>query len=261
MHLAYLDETGTDGHSPIVMFGALIVPVGRFGHLSALHSTAIQQIVPIDRIDEFKEFHACELYNGTNAFEGIDQKKRFTAIQVLLSAVKMERLPFIYAAVDRTKFANSPFGRGRPLNTALHICLLGVEDWATSNHPNYSGGKTKQIDWNDMYLCILDDCDNKPLKDEFRKTYRTLRTKHPFVPPHENRLWHAHDDLFFADSKDCLGIQIADLCNYFVRRHLAGEKEPDEFYKVFADQIICAKPEPESSLYQNLFRSHLTDGA
>ena len=258
VHLAYLDETGTDGHSPIVMFGALIVPVGRFGHLSAMHATAIQQILPTDRIDEFKEFHAYELYKGTGAFEGIDQRKRFTAIQVLLGAVKMEKLPFVYAAIDRKQFANSPFGSGKPLHAAFHMCLLGVEDWATANHPNYSGGKTKQIDWNDTYLCILDDCDNKGLKDEFRKTYRTLRTKHPFIPPHENRLWHAHDDMFFADSKDCLGIQMVDLCNYFVRRHLAGDPEPDNFYKVFADQIICAKSEPESTSYQELFRSHAT---
>jgi hypothetical protein len=256
VHLAYLDETGTDGHSPVAMFGALIVPVGRFGHLSGLHSTAIQQILPIDRIDEFREFHACELYKGTNAFEGIEQKKRFTAIQVLLAAVKMEKLPYIYAAVDRKKFAKSPFGTGKPLHAAFHMCLLGIEDWATANHANYSGGTTKQIDWNDMYLCVLDDCDNKTLKDEFRKTYRTLRSKHPFVPPHDTRLWHAHDDMFFADSKDCLGIQIVDLCNYFVRRHLAGEPEEDGFYGVIAEQIICARPEPESTSYRGIFRSH-----
>ena len=240
------------------MFGALIVPVGRFGYLSALHSTAIQQILPLERIDEFKEFHASELYKGTNAFEGIDQRKRFTAIQVLLSAVKMEKLPFIYAAIDRKKFTNSPFGTGRPLHTAFHMCLLGIEDWATANHPNYSGGKTKQIDWNDTYLCILDDCDSKAVKDEFRKTYCTLRSKRLFIPPHENRLWHAHDDLFFADSKDCLGIQIVDLCNYFVRRHLAGDPEPDNFYKLFADQIICAKPEPETTSYRDIFCIHGT---
>ena len=73
-----------------------------------------------------------------------------------------------------------------------------------------------------MCLYLLYDCDEKPLKEQFRKTYRTLRVKHPFVPPHNNRLWHAHDDMFFADSKDCLGIQMVDLCNYFVRRHLAA---------------------------------------
>jgi len=258
VHLAYLDETGTDGYSPIVMFGALILPVGKFGHLSGLHSTAIQQILPIDRIEEFKEFHACEIYKGTGAFLGIEETKRFTAIEVLLEAVRMDALPFIYAAIDRKRFANSPFGTGNPLVTAFHLCLLGVEDWATTNHPNYSGAP-KVIDWKDCYLCIADDNKkDKVLKDQLRKTYRSLRVKHPFVPPHVNRLWHAHDDMFFADSTDCLGIQIADLCAYFVRLHLAGAVESQRFYEIFSKQIICAQPEPESSLYRHLFRCHDT---
>jgi hypothetical protein len=256
MHLAYLDESGTDGHSPIVMFGATIVPTGKFGHLEVLHSAAIQQILPIERIDEFKEFHAHDLYNGAGPFEGIDETKRFTAIQVLLTAVQIDKLPYVYAAADRKKFMESPFGSGKPLHAAFHMCLLGVEDWATANHPNYSG-QGKQLDWKDTCLYILDDCDDKQLKDQFHKTYRTLRVKHPFVPPHNNRLWHAHDDMFFGDSKDCLGIQIVDLCNYFVRRHLAGDPEPQNFYEMFSEQVICAKPDPEWSLYGNLFRQHV----
>jgi hypothetical protein len=69
VHLAYLDETVTDGYSPIVMFGALIVPVGEFGHFSALYSAAVQQILPVEKIAEFKEFHASELYEGKGTFE------------------------------------------------------------------------------------------------------------------------------------------------------------------------------------------------
>ena len=255
MHLAYLDETGTDGHSPIVMFGALVVPVGRFGQLSALHSAAIQQILPVDKIEEFKEFHAYELYEGKGAFAGVEQAKRFNAINVLLTAVRVDGLPFIYAAADKKKFMESPFGSST-LHAAFHMCLLGVEDWATANHPNYSSGVTKTLDWKDMFLCLVDDCDDRQLKEQIRKTYRTLRSKHPFVPPHNNRLWHAHDDMFFADSKDCLGIQIVDLCNYFVRRHLAGDPDPLNFYQMFAERVICAKPNPEWSEYGELFREH-----
>ena len=260
VHLAYLDETGTDGHSPIVMFGALILPVGKFGHLSSLHSTAIQQIIPIEKIEQFKEFHACELYNGgEGVFQNVDETKRFTAIQVLLEAVRMEQLPFVYAAVDRNKFASSPFGTGNPLVTAFHLCLLGVEDWATGNHENFPGA-AKVINWKDTYLCIADDNrKDKALKDQLRKTYRSLRIKHPFAPPHANRLWHAHDDMFFADSTDCLGIQIADLCAYFVRLHLTGDVESQHFYNIFSKQIICAQPEPEASMYKHLFRCHETD--
>jgi len=257
VHLAYIDESGTDGHSPIVMCGALIVPTGTFGRLEIMHSNAIGQILPNDRFDEFTEFHASELYHGKGVFEDVGEDKRYTAIQVLLSAVRLDRLPFIYAAVDRQKFMASPFGSGRPLLAAFHMCLLGVEDWATANHPSRPGAK--QLDWKDTCLYIMDDCDEKPLKEQFRKTYRTLRLKHPFASSQGNRLWHAHDDMFFGDSKDCLGIQTVDLCNYFVRLHLTGEPESQNFYQIFSEQVICAKPDPEWPLYGDLFREHMVE--
>jgi hypothetical protein len=256
VHLAYLDETGTDGHSSVAMFGALIIPAGRFGYVSAMHDTAVQQILPIERIEEFQEFHACQLYRGTDIFEGIDEEKRFTAIQVLLNAVRMEKLHFVYAAADRKAITDTPFATMRPLHAAFHMCLLGVEDWATANHPNRHSNNTKVIDWNDTFLCILDDCNDKNLKAEYKKTYRTLRTKHPFKPQTKNRLWHAHDDMFFADSTDCLGVQMADLCNYFVRMRLDGVDEPQNFYDIISKQIICAKPKPDWDRYGHLFRTH-----
>ncbi len=258
MHLAYFDETGTDGHSSVVMFGALIVPSGKFGGLSGLHETAISQIIPEDKVDDFAEFHASALYHGRPPFDGIDDTKRFTAIQILLQAVHMEGLSFVYAAVDRERVAESPFGITRPLHAAFHMCLLGVEDWATANHPKHPGvpQNTKVIDWNDTYLCILDDCSDNKLKQDFKRTYRTLRTKHPFLDHGANRLWHAHDDMFFVDSTDCLGVQIADLCNYFVRLRLEGKEEKRNFYDLISGQVICAKPEPEWNQYGHLFRAH-----
>jgi hypothetical protein len=151
------------------MFGALIVPTGEFGSLEQMHSTAIQQILPVERVEEFNEFHASELYLGTGPFEGIDPTKRFTAIEVLLTAVTSNELAYVYAAVDRRKFSESPFGSGKPLYTAFHMCLLGIEDWARANHPNYAGPGII-LDFKDSFLCILDDCDDKALKDQFRKT-------------------------------------------------------------------------------------------
>jgi hypothetical protein len=172
----------------------------------------------------------------------------------------MERMPFIYAAVDRESMADSPFGVMKPLHAAFHMCLLGVEDWARANHssPDIQLHGAVMIDWIDSYLCILDDCSDKNLKQDFKKTYRTLRTKHPFINHQNHRLWHAHDDMFFADSTDCLGVQIADLCNFFVRLRLEGREERQNFYDLISEQVICAKPEPEWSRYGHLFRSEVS---
>ena len=272
MHLAYFDETGIDGYSSVVMFGALIVPTGTFGAASVMHHNAVRQVLPASDLDDFQEFHASALYLGKDFFEGIDESKRFLAILTLLAAVRAEKMPFIYAAVDRRKFAAThppPFGANKPLHAAFHMCLLGVEEWATQNHSRPDNPpNTKILDWEDTYLCILDNCENNNLKKEYRNTYRTLRRKHPFAGSPNNRLWHAHDDMFFAESTDSLGLQIADLCNYFVRLHLEGISEKDgvlhlegmakknAFYELISPQVICAKPSPEWQQYGHLFRNH-----
>jgi hypothetical protein len=74
--------------------------------------------------------------------------------------------------------------------------------------------------------------------------------------------------MFFAESTDSLGLQIADLCNYFVRLHLEGIAEKDgvphlegmakknAFYELISPQVIGAKPSPEWQQYGHLFRNH-----
>ena len=258
MHLAYLDDAGTDTHSPITMFGAVIVSPDNFGHLEAIHNTAIQQIIPADQVEEkFREFHASELYQGTGAFDGIVEEKRFTAIRVLLMALQSDDFPYIYAAIDRKKLRKSPMGSASPSDTAFRLCALGVEDWARGQHSHPPG--SVRVDHNDLCLYILDETKDKPLKEQLRKSYRDLRAAHPYVPPHENRLWHAHDDMYFSDSRDSAGIQMADLCNYFMWRHLLKKEGGEEFYAMFASHAQCAKPEPEWTTYRDLFWTHDQD--
>jgi hypothetical protein len=256
VHLAYLDETGTDGHSPIVMFGAVVITPGTFGWVERLHSVAIEQVFPVDEIeDKFQEFHASELYLGTGAFEGIEQERRFDAIRVLLMAMDDQKLPYIYAAVDRKQLARSPAGSARPLDFAFRICALGIEDWARNQHPQRSD--SIQVDYKDQYLFILDDnTTDRELKKQLRTSYRLLRAAHPYASRNENRLWHAHDEMYFGDSRESVGIQMADLCNYFMLQRLLKREGCEEFYEMFAQQAICARPEPEWTTFNGLLVAH-----
>ncbi len=255
VYLAYIDDAGTDEHSPVVMCGAVIVFPEAFGHLENLHGTAITQMIAINEIeDKFKEFKASELYNGTGPFAGIDEKQRFQAIRVLLTALNMKKFPYIYAAIDRKKLIHSPMGSAQPFDVAFRFCALGVEEWARNMHPQEPG--TLRVDLKDFYLMILDDTENKHLKDQLRTTYRLLRTARAYLNPSINRLWHAHDDMYFGDSRSSIGIQMADLCNYFMWRRLLNKDGGEEFYEMFSEQAICAKPEPEWSTYRGLFRTH-----
>jgi Protein of unknown function (DUF3800) len=263
VHLAYLDDSQQQG--ALAMFGAVVIPHGAFGWAERMHSVAVEQLFPADEIEEkFQEFHAYELFKGEGAFKGIDKEKRFSAITVLLMALRHYHLPFIYAAVDEKKLAKSAlshslFETAHPLVPAFKLCLLGIEKWAQNQHAISPGSIT--IEYGDQYLLIVDETKDQELKKRLRSSYRLLRAARPYSGKASNRLWHAHDAMFFGDSRDSVGIQLADLCTYFMQRQLLkvdakAKDESDEFYKMFAEQVICARPEPEWTQHRELLLSH-----
>jgi hypothetical protein len=263
VHIAYLDDSQQQGS--VVIFGAVLIPHGNFGWAERMHSIAIEQLFTADEIEEkFQEFHAYELFKGEGAFKAIDEARRFDAISVLLMAITDYKLPFIYAAIDEKKLAKSQASRSlletaHPLIPAFKMCVLGVEQWAQDQHSQGQQGIVK-VNYNDQYVLIADETKDQELKKGLRKSYRLLRAVRPYLRNAQNRLWHAHDAMYFGDSKESVGIQLADLCAYFVRRRLSraniqNKDEGDLFYDMFASQVICAKPEPEWTEHRELFLS------
>jgi hypothetical protein len=265
VHLAYLDDSVTSGQ--IAIFGAVVVPSGAWGWTERLHGIAIEQLFDVNEIEEkFREFHAWELFKGEGAFKGIEERKRFSAIQVLLMSLGHYSLPFIYGAVDEKKLANSSltkglFGTARPASAAFRLCALGVEDWARKQHRQPDQGVF--LDYKDNYLLVVDSTTDQELKKQLQASYKLLRAKHPYstLQPHDNRLWHSHDAMYFGDSANCLGIQLADLCTYFMQRHLlkrdkTHRDKADEFFNLIRPHAICAKPEPEWSEYREFLVYH-----
>jgi hypothetical protein len=52
------------------------------------------------------------------------------------------------------------------------------------------------------------------------------------------------DDIYFGDSKDSLGIQIADMCGFIIRRHLSGKTDSEYLYDQIKDDIYLGKVAP-----------------
>lgn len=261
MHLAYLDDSAR--HGALAIFGAVVVPHGTFGWAERMHSVAVEQVFPSGDIERFQEFHAHELFKGEGAFKGIPEPRRFNAIRVLLMALRDFRFPFVYGAVDERKLSHSQmaldlFEVANPLVAAFKLCLLGVEKWAQDQHARNNPSNAILVDYIDDYLFIADDTDDKELKKRLRYSFRLLRSQRPYVRGVSNRLYHSHDDMYFGDSRQSVGIQLADLCTYFMQRRLLLGTDTDgkEFYEMFAGQAICAKPEPEWTNYRELLPSH-----
>jgi Protein of unknown function (DUF3800) len=267
VHIAYLDDSKQP--NALAMFGAVVIPHGTgFGYAEQIHSVAIQQLFrPEDVEDKFKEFHAWDLFHGEGAFKGFEKEKRYNAIRVLLSAMVHSKLPFIYAAVDEQKLSKSSLAQGLfetadPLVPAFKLCVLGVEKWAQSQHPHRGSGVV--VDYKDQYLFVIDETTDQSLKKRLRSSYRLLRSARPYIrkgPLPYNRLWHCHDAMYFGHSVESVGIQLADLCTYFMQRRLlkrnpAAKDEGDEFFEMFAPLAICAKPEPEWSQHKEFLLTH-----
>jgi hypothetical protein len=51
--------------------------------------------------------------------------------------------------------------------------------------------------------------------------------------------------MYFGSSKDSVGIQLADLCAYFVAKHLENnDPEAESFYQIFSELIVHSEIAP-----------------
>src|SRR5215467_5208862 len=71
-------------------------------------------------------------------------------------------------------------------------------------------------------------------RDMLHTSYRAFRYSPNF-----------HDDMYFGDSRYSMGIQLADLCAYFIGRHLEGDTETKPFYDMVSPHITFSLQQPK----------------
>jgi hypothetical protein len=195
----------------------------------------VVDVIPEAKWNQFEEFHASELYGGYGIFEGIDTETRFFAIKTLLSIIPDYKLPIVYGAVDLPKLHQQPYASANAIDTAFRLCLPAIEQ--------VMGGEQYRSGGTEFALLIADDT-NGDVKKMLKTSFRQLRR--PVRPPHWHPgTWHIHDEMYFGSSKDSVGIQLADLCSYFIGRHLEKDQTTEGFYQIFSDLIVHSKVVPE----------------
>ncbi len=233
MYLAYLDDSGTgDKKENFQVVTAVIVKDERFSNLEVRIGAALEAILSPEKIEHFEEFHACQLYGGYGVFDSVEQPKRFDLIELLLQSLTLSGIPVVYGAVDKAKLAAQLYGSAEPLDVCFRVCLEGVEEWIARILPH------------DLALLIADDFGDSKTKTMLTKSFRNLRKR--LRPPWElGKLQHLHDGLYFGNSKDSIGIQLADLCGYFIAKHLNGDdKVAEAFYSQIEKHIKYFRIEP-----------------
>jgi hypothetical protein len=129
-NLAYSDDSKTK-HNNVewqVMSTVLVKDV-HFRELELRVGLIAEELLPRENYDQFTEFHACDLYNGTNAFKGMEWAQRMSILEVLLRTLETLEIPVIYGAVDLSQLNNKIYASANPIDMTFRMCSLGVQEW------------------------------------------------------------------------------------------------------------------------------------
>jgi Protein of unknown function (DUF3800) len=288
VHLAYLDDSDTKSKSAKwqVMAGVLIPDIS-FKLLEIVMGEIQNIVLPEERLGRFEEFHACELYGGYGVFEGIDQELRFRAIKQLLGLCSGKRpFPIVYGAVNLDQLKGAVFASADPLDMTFRMCTDGIATWVARRVYKRSGLHCSDEDSyreiekiakdeskypieilvEELVMLIADDCDKK-IKETLYKSFRAhrRRIRMPKIDGSVigSELFHFHDDMYFSDSRYSIGIQLADLCAYFIARHLERDSAIEGFYKLIEPNIVSAQTYPENVVEHSMpsvIKEELLDG-
>jgi hypothetical protein len=243
VYIAYVEDSGSSGdnladkQAPFQIIAAVLIKDNQYQQIEALLSLYISDLLFTvgqgDTVEDF-EFHAHELFHGTGKFKDWDKPKRFKALTDCVETAAMMKLPIVYGAVDKVKLSKTLVRSANPLDIAFRLCSHGVENWFRANENKELG------------IFIADDTKNDGQKRNLKRVFRDYR-KRPVTPvdPNELQLDHLLDEMYFGDSKDSIGIQIVDVCTFFIARHLAGKTDSENFYRQIEPLISSAKMYPE----------------
>lgn len=247
VYLAYLDDSDTkDKAAKWQVMAAVMIPDYVFSVSELMLSFVIQDLIPEEEIDDFEEFHASELFGGYGVFEGIDHQKRFAAIESLLTVINTAQMHIAYGAVDLDFLQKQDYRSANPQDIAFRSCVKGIHNWlAELSMENFKKAEqASEKGWESPIALLIADGGDKKNNAEMQRSFREIRKRVRLPLPSDDISAHLHDDMYFGDSKFSLGIQLADLCAFFIAKHLEQKAESEGFYRLIEKQIVFSKTYP-----------------
>lgn len=231
MYLSYCDESGntgcslTDPQQPIHLVLALLVHESAWKPIERQFTQLKNQSLAGMGLPPNTELHACDLYQGKNAFRQVARSHRMGLLRSILDIVANGDLGVVWAAIDKPRLASRYTCPAHPHDLAFMLvaerCQRFLEQRPTTEYG----------------LFIADEspgCEAM-LRGSLR-AYQEQGAHFGFRAPMDRIL----DTVHFVCSSESAFIQIADCCAYFTRRAVAAQTLlTDPWYLAIANRVHC----------------------
>jgi len=176
------------------------------------------------------EFHASDLWNGRPPFDKVRREQAQTITEQCVWIIQSLGLEIFAGIVDKKKLSGTIYATANPIDMAFRLCMEQIEGWMAAHAPS------------EISVIIFDDA--KETKNAIKSAFRSYRRKVRSADHNRGKLRHVVDDIFFGDSSDSVGIQIADVCAFLIDRHIRGKEDTEYLYKRVCSQIHASQVFP-----------------
>jgi uncharacterized protein DUF3800 len=225
MRLVYSDEAGIGDVKiePIVVVAAIAIHGDdQSGPIEKEIQGIMDDLVPKKSHDTF-EFRASRLFSHLSKGNNEQILRRFLAI------IPNHLLPISTGAANRVLMKENaakyslPWHEHYPQNMAFLLCAMGIEELFRQQFPE------------ERALWIADET---RAKLRLQASLRTYQRESILSKSSRSRFDHIIDTIYFGDSKQSRFIQLADVCNFFVKRHAMKDRSAERFYDLIKSRIL-----------------------
>ena len=234
VYIAYFDDSGSDSKSDYAVIAAIVMPDEALSVVEKDVAGIAAMALPDGKRHEFTEFHAKELFHGTGVFECLDLQHRRATLMCLFNVMQRVDPVVVWAAVERNAMAGTRYEGADPLVLAFRTVCLGVEEFISL---------AEEPDRQCMF--IADNCADGSRRQMLKRAFREMRKPVRFQPSDAGELVHTcgelvrvHDEMYFGDSADCVGLQLADLCAFFALRCIRNKKDGRFWYRLGVKEFV-----------------------